>query len=72
DILQNPIFATGIGLLHYASQGGQVGSASSVHMPSKSAVFAGEKRDNTQEIIKPVKQGPGLLSRVKDWFKGNF
>ncbi|BBB28920.1 cell division protein FtsA [Neptunomonas japonica] len=72
DILQNPIFATGIGLLHYASQGGQVGSASSVHMPSKSAVFAGEKRESKQEILKPVKEGPGLFNRIKDWFKGNF
>ena len=72
DILQNPIFATGIGLLHYASQGGQVGSASSARMPSKTEGLAGEKRDNTQEIIKPVKQGPSLLIRAKDWLKGNF
>ncbi|BBB29115.1 cell division protein FtsA [Neptunomonas japonica] len=72
DILQNPIFATGIGLLHYASQGGQVGSASSARMPSKAEGLAGEKRDNTQEMMQPVKQGPSLLIRAKDWLKGNF
>lgn len=72
DILHNPIFATGIGLLHYASQGGQVGSASSVRMPSKTEPLAGEKRTRPPVVAKPVYEGPGLISRVKDWFKGNF
>ncbi|SFG63911.1 cell division protein FtsA [Neptunomonas qingdaonensis] len=72
DILHNPIFATGIGLLHYASQGGRAGSASSVRMPSKAEVLAGEKRATPPIVAKPVYEGPGLVSRVKDWFKGNF
>ncbi len=73
DILHNPIFATGIGLLHYASQGGQVGSASSVRMPAKAEPLAGEKRTTKPPVVaKPVYEGPGLVSRVKDWFKGNF
>ncbi len=72
DILHNPIFATGVGLLHYASQGGQVGSASSVRMPSKTEALAGERRTKPPVVAKPVYDGPGLISRVKDWFKGNF
>jgi cell division protein FtsA len=71
DILENPIFATGVGLLHYASQGGRVGSASSVQMPSKKEALVVEQRTK-EKAPKPVKEGPGALSRFKDWLKGNF
>jgi hypothetical protein len=26
----------------------------------------------TEKAPKPVKTGPGIVSRMKDWFKGNF
>ncbi|WP_277253703.1 cell division protein FtsA, partial [Neptunomonas phycophila] len=81
DILQNPIFSTGMGLLHYAAQGGQANSsATTAHVPKMNddrltnlkADTPSEKRTEKERKVKPVNEGPGLLSRCKDWLKGNF
>jgi len=81
DILQNPIFSTGMGLLHYAAQGGQVNnSATTAHVPrisddrlsSLKADKSSEQRIEKERKVNSVNAGPGLLSRFRDWLKGNF
>ncbi|RVU32076.1 cell division protein FtsA, partial [Neptunomonas marina] len=73
DILQNPIFATSIGLLHYAAEGEQLGGASTAPLPTAASSSGLVSEDRSSEVEElPVPQGPGMISRVKDWFKGNF
>ncbi|SIS62661.1 hypothetical protein SAMN05421760_102556, partial [Neptunomonas antarctica] len=44
----------------------------SVRMPSKNEALLTDNRSKKKNSIKPVVLGPGVLSRVKDWLKGNF
>jgi|UPI0004839B4F cell division protein FtsA len=58
DLLSNPIYATGIGLLHYARAD---------HGPAEP-----ERIQQEADVkIKGV-SGPGLLHRIKAWLQGNF
>ena len=73
DILQNPIFSTSIGLLHYAREDQPQGSSASPTRP-------------TVEINKPIspdalkapvmarqnKDRPNVIHRFKTWLSGNF
>jgi cell division protein FtsA len=81
DILQNPIFSTGMGLLHYASLGGIANSgATTAHVPASTETRVMEANIEPEPIAierkpkpqKPKPEGPGLATRIKDWFKGNF
>jgi cell division protein FtsA len=83
DILQNPIFSTGMGLLQYASEGNHThGGATSEPRRSSSLnefplnVVEEEPlpvvKERPVKAPKPVKEGPGVVTRVKEWFKGNF
>lgn len=62
DLLDNPIYATGIGLLHYARQ---------AMGPTIEAGSNG--RDKEREARQEEGQtGEGLFAKVKSWFQGNF
>jgi len=62
DILGNPIFATSIGLLQYASQ--QLGPRE--RQPQKQPLVA------DVAMVQPLQEKTGLIGRVKEWFQGNF
>jgi len=61
DILSNPIYATGMGLLLYASE-----HFEPVFVDDPEPMVA----SRPEPVIQP--QGPGVLSKVKTWFQGNF
>ncbi|WP_020683270.1 cell division protein FtsA [Marinobacterium rhizophilum] len=73
DVLKNPIYATGTGLLHYARQEHQY-RAPTNKLPALSA------RSSMQEL--PARRGSiempalpsvgSMLGRMKTWFQGNF
>lgn len=73
DVVENPIYATGVGLLLYAKKINDDGrkfvssSIRSASMTNKSAVSTKIKRKNKAE--KEVRT-PSLLSKVKDWLDG--
>ncbi|GGO83283.1 cell division protein FtsA [Marinobacterium nitratireducens] len=58
DILQNPIYATGMGLLLYARQ----------NLDTSDAADSGMRA----EAVLPARQGPGIVERMKAWFQGNY
>ncbi|WP_151703177.1 cell division protein FtsA [Nitrincola alkalilacustris] len=62
NLLHNPVYATGIGLLHYARH-----AQSSV---SESGLTVPEAAKNPKQPSRFVM--PNLLGRVKTWFQGNF
>ncbi len=57
DLLSNPIYATGIGLLHYA----RADQGSETPLPVMRA-----------EEVKGAPAGEGVLKRIKSWLQGNF
>ncbi|WP_027856135.1 cell division protein FtsA [Marinobacterium jannaschii] len=61
DILESPIFATGVGLLQYAGQNQERSFESA--RPAQ--------QDAPEPILEPVPQ-ISLLERMKSWFQGNF
>jgi len=71
DILQTPIFATSIGLLHYAKQD-QVGSSASATRRPVEINQPISPEEISAPVREPREQGPGVLTRLKDWFKGNY
>ncbi len=75
DILQNPIFSTSIGLLHYARENQPQGSSAS---PSRPTVEVNKpispdaiKPSSTTKAIRKGNQ-PSMVNRFKTWLTGNF
>ena len=64
--LSNPIYATSIGLLHYARQDHEVPMAPIAAEASSSELVALE--EPRRERIKPAE----YLKRFKEWLQGNF
>ncbi|MDX1466204.1 MAG: cell division protein FtsA [Halomonas sp.] len=67
DVVRNPIYSTGVGLLHYAlletRQGhGRQGAGNSMSAQPR-------RDDNTR---RDAGEGTPALARIKGWFKGNF
>ncbi|WP_432696305.1 cell division protein FtsA [Marinobacterium sp. YM272] len=58
DLLGNPIYATGIGLLHYAR--------------SDQGPSAPELIQQEADVTKASRSGPGFMQRIKTWLQGNF
>ncbi|CAM3981550.1 cell division protein FtsA [Vreelandella rituensis] len=67
DVVRNPIYATGVGLLHYALKEGpnSHGRQSQVGVSSAST----GRHDVSR---RDAKDGNTALARIKGWFKGNF
>ena len=67
DVVRNPIYATGVGLLHYALQEARHGQG----LESHGEVVAAHKGRN-EVVRRDIKEGQSALVRIKGWFKGNF
>ncbi|ATH79160.1 MULTISPECIES: cell division protein FtsA [Halomonadaceae] len=67
DVVRNPIYATGVGLLHYALQETRHGQGLESHGGSA----AGHK-GRSEFARRDIKDGHSALARIKGWFKGNF
>jgi len=67
DVVRNPIYATGVGLLHYALQETRHGQG----LESHGGVVSAHKGRN-ELARRDIKDGHSALARIKGWFKGNF
>lgn len=67
DVVRNPIYATGVGLLHYALQETRHGQGLKRH----GGVVAAHKGRN-ELARRDIKEDHSALARIKGWFKGNF
>ncbi|BCA92220.1 cell division protein FtsA [Vreelandella aquamarina] len=67
DVVRNPIYATGVGLLHYALQETRHGQG----LESHGGVVSAHKGRN-ELARRDIKDGYSALARIKGWFKGNF
>ena len=67
DVVRNPIYATGVGLLHYALQETRHGQG----LESHGGVVAAHKGRN-ELARRDIRDGHSALARIKGWFKGNF
>ena len=67
DVGRNPIYATGVGLLHYALQETRHGQG----LESHGGVVSAHKGRN-ELARRDIKDGHSALARIKGWFKGNF
>jgi len=67
DVVRNPIYATGVGLLHYALQETRHGQG----LKSHGGVVAAHKGRN-ELARRDIKEDHSALARIKGWFKGNF
>lgn len=67
DVVRNPIYATGVGLLHYALQESRHGHG----RESQGGVIPVHK-GRADVSRRDVKDGSAALARIKGWFKGNF
>ncbi|MGP9767586.1 cell division protein FtsA [Halomonas sp. AOP13-D3-9] len=67
DVVHNPIYATGVGLLHYALQETRHGQG----LRSHGGVVAAHKGRN-ELARRDIKEDHSALARIKGWFKGNF
>ncbi|NVK40050.1 MAG: cell division protein FtsA [Oceanospirillaceae bacterium] len=59
DIMQDPIYATGMGLLLYARQ----------NLDTRDSAESGMR---AEVVMSPARQGPGIMERMKAWFQGNY
>ncbi|MDQ7727483.1 cell division protein FtsA [Halomonas sp. SpR8] len=67
DVVRNPIYATGVGLLHYALQETRHGQG----LKSHGGVVAAHKGRN-ELARRDITEDHSALARIKGWFKGNF
>ncbi|GGW51620.1 MULTISPECIES: cell division protein FtsA [Halomonadaceae] len=67
DVVRNPIYATGVGLLHYALQETRHGQGLESHVGS-----AGGHKGRSELVRRDIKDGHSTLARIKSWLKGNF
>jgi len=67
DVVRNPIYATGVGLLHYALQETRHGQG----LESHGGIVSAHKGRN-ELARRDIKDGYSALARIKGWFKGNF
>ena len=75
DILQNPIFSTSIGLLHYAREDQPQGSSASPARPSveiNKPISPDLMTPVSPKAVKQKKNQPSAVSRFKTWLTGNF
>lgn len=66
DVVRNPIYSTGVGLLHYAMRDARQGYG----RQERGSVSAQPKREDVSR--RGHKDGIPALDRIKGWFKGNF
>ncbi|MFB9867590.1 cell division protein FtsA [Vreelandella sulfidaeris] len=67
DVVRNPIYATGVGLLHYALQETRHGQGLKSHGGSVAA-----HKGRNELARRDIKEDHSALARMKGWFKGNF
>ncbi|NRA21847.1 MAG: cell division protein FtsA [Oceanospirillaceae bacterium] len=75
DILENPIFSTSIGLLHYAREDQPQSSSASPTRPNieiNEPISAEVIKPSSSAVARQQKNQPGILSRFKTWLSGNF
>lgn len=64
DVVRNPIYSTGVGLLHY-------GMKQERHTPSSTTV-AVRREESAARRVHGQEHDTSTLERIKGWFKGNF
>ncbi|MBB3183486.1 cell division protein FtsA [Halomonas fontilapidosi] len=67
DVVRNPIYSTGVGLLHYALQETRQGHG---RQGAGGIIPAQPRRDDITR--RDSGEGIPALARIKGWFKGNF
>lgn len=67
DVVRNPIYSTGVGLLHYALQEARQGRG---RQAQGSVIPVQHKRDEVSRH--GSREGIPALARLKGWLKGNF
>ncbi|MWJ26814.1 cell division protein FtsA [Halomonas sediminis] len=67
DVVRNPIYATGVGLLHYALKEGP-----NEHSRQSQVGVSSASTGRHDVSRRDDKNGNTALARVKGWFKGNF
>ncbi|WP_300274111.1 cell division protein FtsA [Halomonas sp.] len=67
DVVRNPIYSTGVGLLHYALQETRQGHG---RQAQGSMMSAQPRREDAAR--RGDREGPSALARLKGWLKGNF
>ncbi len=67
DVVRNPIYSTGVGLLHYALNETRQG----LGHPERDGGFSAQPRREDVSRRGPEEGIPALV-RLKSWFKGNF
>ncbi|MDT8896345.1 cell division protein FtsA [Halomonas sp. I1] len=67
DVVRNPIYSTGVGLLHYALNETRQGLG---HQERDGGISAQPRRGDVSR--RGPEEGTPALVRLKSWFKGNF
>ena len=67
DVGRNPIYSTGVGLLHYALHEARQGR---VHQGQGGTISSQSRREDVSRRG-PEERTPAL-EKIKGWFKGNF
>ncbi|WP_447553166.1 cell division protein FtsA [Vreelandella sp. EE22] len=67
DVVRNPIYATGVGLLHYALQETRHGQGLESHGRASTA-----HKSRGELVQRDSRDGHSALAKIKGWFKGNF
>ncbi|MDR5859580.1 cell division protein FtsA [Halomonas eurihalina] len=67
DVVRNPIYSTGVGLLHYALNETRQGLG---HQERDGGLSAQPRRNDVSR--RGPEEGTPALVRLKSWFKGNF
>ena len=67
DVVRNPIYSTGVGLLHYGMRDARQGHGLHGH---GRVLSAQPKREDVSR--RGLKDGFPALDKIKGWFKGNF
>ncbi|QEM81350.1 cell division protein FtsA [Halomonas binhaiensis] len=67
DVVRNPIYSTGVGLLHYALHQAHQG-----HGRQGQGGIISEQPRREDVSRRGPEEGPSALEKIKGWFKGNF
>ncbi|UYF98520.1 MULTISPECIES: cell division protein FtsA [unclassified Halomonas] len=67
DVVRNPIYATGVGLLHYALQESRHGQGLESHGRANAP-----HKGRGEHVQRDSRDDHSALAKIKGWFKGNF
>lgn len=67
DVVRNPIYSTGVGLLHYGMRDARQGHG--LHGHDRTGPVQSKREDVSR---RGLKDGFPALDKIKGWFKGNF